>query len=144
MQYLEKVDAFFLLDDLAFAREFAHTLGDDFEIVRITRGEIFEGVHFLGYDVSSGVNLSYLAGGLKFCTGEGERLGLMLCLLEQHFQSLLNHHGLFADASTAHFFLQCVREINQLSPNDFDPTETYEVLAISQVAKNSLTNFWGK
>lgn len=86
---------------------------------------------FLGFDVSSGMNLSYLYKGLSYCAVSSQTLNSIICLLEKHFKPKLNQNGLFVKYDDAKFFLECVRDINFLQPNTFDDPSAYEVIGLS-------------
>jgi hypothetical protein len=148
-KYVASGDAFGRIVDLELAKQvvdtYAHYLpSEQFEVLRVGNNETdAQKDGFMGFDIVSGFNLSYLYNELDICTPlktdlvEPRRLynqaDPLICLLESFFRSKLNRYSLFSDFATASFCLECVMALDVAFPNIWDNPKTYSVIGLSLV-----------
>ena len=139
--YLKSKDKYDLMDNLELAKEIAEIqrkfTGIEYQVIQVEVVNEYMKINnenkFLGYDISSGVYLSYLHGGLNICESEVGKMYPIMCLLERYFKPTLNQNGLFDEYKIAKFFLECIKNVNILQANFWDDPSEYEIIYLSKV-----------
>jgi hypothetical protein len=141
-RYLEVSNTVSIITDIDQAKEIADTYNtylpsENFEVIQITNDAkaIFQG-DFLGFDLSSGLNISYLSSGLYLCNESSifqSDTGTFLCLIERFFKPKLNTCILFQSYDVAIFLRSCISAMNNAYPNCWDDPSRYQVIGLWKV-----------
>jgi hypothetical protein len=141
-KYVEISDNLSVTNNINIAKEIVDTYNrylpsEKFELLQISEdfAKDYQG-EFLGYDVSSGINLSYLSNGLNICNGSSivySEPTVFLCLIERFFKPQLNHYCLFNDYELANFLHSCILTMDNLYPNLWDNPSQYKVIGLWKI-----------
>lgn len=147
-KYLEAKDAYGLIADLELAKQIVDTYmhyipNEQYEVLSVLYEGPQEGISdFIGFDISSGFNISYLYKELDICIAtesqstENESYTQaypLMCLIEAFFRPKLNPYSLFSSYKTAKFCLDCIMPFDRAFPNLWDNPKTYRVIGLSVV-----------
>ena len=160
IEYIKTASEDDFIDELSKARELVEmfrnlTPSESYDIVTFTNNKEplvlppDTDIVFLGYDLSAGFTNSLVPAldqaqnteeilvfdtetnpGFKSSSREPFIFDL---LIEKHFRPMLNKNRLFDDYDTAYFCLECMKSVQKLDPNfyepyDFEVTGVYKVL----------------
>jgi hypothetical protein len=152
-KYLDATDTYGLITDLELAKQivdsYRHYIPkEQFEVLSVIHEAPQEEMdRFVGFDISSGFNVSYLYNQLDICLStetqstENElyaQANPLMCLLEAFFRPKLNSHSLFSSYETAKFCLDCIMAFDRPFPNLWDDPKKYTVIGLSVVYPYSL------
>ena len=108
-------------------------LGQYFEVVEILEKDdanIRKSAGGLGYDVVISRGWSLLEYGLARVPRPGELLDPLFDLVDIHFRSYLNSHGLFSTWEEAFFMVRVIKAVSEVRPNSWESPELISELDV--------------